>query len=214
MHHIESPAMIGLCRQCNVRDIDTLIAIVSVIRPGAANEDKKREFTRRYQGLSPITYPHPSLESCLRSTFGLVVYEEHILQICEAFAGLPGGRADVLRRALGKVKPEVIAEIDREFAASARARGHSEEDIARVWQRVTGFQGYAFCKAHSTAYGVETDQKRVAEAPFPRRLHGGGAHEWQRFLRPAGLCAGMPSAGSAVAAAVGERTGTRVSAGE
>ena len=97
VHHIESPAMISLCKMCNVRDIDTLIAIVSVIRPGAANESKKMEFARRYQG-SPVHYPHPSLESCLHSTFGLVVYEEHILQICEAFAGLPPGRADILRR--------------------------------------------------------------------------------------------------------------------
>ncbi len=53
VHHIESPAMISLCKMCNVRDIDTLIAIVSVIRPGAANESKKMEFARRYQGLSP-----------------------------------------------------------------------------------------------------------------------------------------------------------------
>jgi DNA polymerase-3 subunit alpha len=82
----------------NVKEIDGLIAIVSVIRPGAANESKKLTFTRRYQGMEPVTYPHPSLESCLRSTYGLVVYEEHILQICEAFAGLPPGRADVLRR--------------------------------------------------------------------------------------------------------------------
>src|SRR5439155_5234318 len=79
VHHIESPAMISLCKMCNVHDIDTLIAIVSVIRPGAANESKKMEFARRYQGLSPVRYPHPSLESCLRSTYGLVVYEEHIL---------------------------------------------------------------------------------------------------------------------------------------
>ena len=106
VHHIESPAMLSLCKMCNVRDIDTLIAIVSVIRPGAANESKKMEFARRYQGLSPVRYPHPSLEPCLRSTYGLVVYEEHILQICEAFAGLPPGRADILRRALGKEKTE------------------------------------------------------------------------------------------------------------
>ena len=124
VHHIESPAMTSLCRQCNVRDIDTLIAIVSVIRPGAANEGKKLAFTRRYQGLEPVTYPHPSLEPVLRDTFGLVVYEEHILQICEAFAGLPPGRADVLRRALNKQKRAVIAEIQEEFFASARARGH------------------------------------------------------------------------------------------
>ena len=94
-----------------MREIDGLIAIVSVIRPGAANESKKLAFTRRYQGLEPVTYPHPSLEPCLRSTFGLVVYEEHILQICEAFAGLPPGRADVLRRALEKQKRAVVEEI-------------------------------------------------------------------------------------------------------
>ena len=65
VHHIESPAMTGLCRQCNVREIDGLIAIVSVIRPGAANEGKKLAFTRRYQGLEPVAYPHPSLEAVL-----------------------------------------------------------------------------------------------------------------------------------------------------
>src|SRR5208283_335482 len=139
VHHIESPAMTSLCRMCNVREIDGLVAIVSVIRPGAANEGKKRAFTRRYQGLEPVTYPHPSLEPCLRSTFGLVVYEEHILQICEAFAGLPPGRADVLRRALVKQKRAVVEEIGREFAACAQGRGHDAAKIAEVWGLVTGF---------------------------------------------------------------------------
>ena len=167
VHHIESPAMTGLCRQCNVRDIDTLIAIVSVIRPGAANEGKKLAFTRRYQGLEPITYPHPSLEPVLRDTFGLVVYEEHILQICEAFAGLPPGRADVLRRALNKQKRVVIEEIQKEFVASAAARHHTPEKIEEVWGLVTGFAGYAFCKAHSTAYGVEAYQSAWLKRNFP-----------------------------------------------
>ncbi|MGA9779323.1 MAG: DNA polymerase IV [Limisphaerales bacterium] len=167
VHHIESPAMTGLCRQCNARDIDTLIAIVSVIRPGAANEGKKLAFTRRYQGLEPITYPHPSLEPVLRDTFGLVVYEEHILQICEAFAGLNPGRADVLRRALNKQKLAVIAEVQKEFSSSARARGHSPEKIEEVWRLVAGFAGYAFCKAHSTAYGVEAYQAAWLKRNYP-----------------------------------------------
>jgi len=167
VHHIESPAMTSLCRQCNVRDIDTLIAIVSVIRPGAANEGKKLAFTRRYQGFEPITYPHPSLEPVLKDTFGLVVYEEHILQICEAFAGLLPGRADVLRRALNKQKHAVIAEIQSEFFLSARARRHDEEKIVEVWGLVTGFAGYAFCKAHSTAYGVEAYQSAWLKRNYP-----------------------------------------------
>ena len=158
VHHTESPAMTSLCRMCNVKEIDGLVAIVSVIRPGAANEGKKASFTRRYQGMEPITYPHPSLEACLRSTYGLVVYEEHILQICEAFAGLPPGRPDVLRRALNKQKHAIIEEIRGEFFASALARGHSLEKTVEVWGLVTGFAGYAFCEAHSTAYGVEAYQ--------------------------------------------------------
>ena len=170
VHHIESPAMISLARMCNVRDIDCLIAIVSVIRPGAANGSKKTQFARRAQGLEPVEYTHPSLATALRSTFGVVAYEEHILQICEAFAGLPPGRADVLRRALVKVKPAVIEEIGREFVIAARNLGRAEADIVAVWNLISGFQGYAFCRAHSTAYGVEAYQgawlKRYHPAEF------------------------------------------------
>ncbi|MGC3956984.1 MAG: DNA polymerase IV [Verrucomicrobiota bacterium] len=170
VHHIESPAMTSLCRQTNVRDIDTLIAIVSVIRPGAANEGKKLSFTRRYQGLEPITYPHPSLEPVLKDAFGLVVYEEHILQICEAFAGLNPGRADVLRRALNKQRRKTIEEIRLEFFASAKERGHTDEKIIEVWELVAGFAGYAFCKAHSTAYGVEAYQSAWLKLHYPAQF--------------------------------------------
>ncbi len=173
VHHIESPAMISLCRMCNVRDVDGLVAIVSVIRPGAANELKKTHFTRRYQGLEPIRYAHPSLEPCLRDTFGMVVYEEHILRICEAFAGLPPGPADVLRRALGKDQDKRIEEIREEFFRCARARGHAESVIAEVWKLVDGFRGYAFCKAHSTAYGVEAYQSAWLKRYYPVEFMAG-----------------------------------------
>ena len=184
VHHIESPAMTTLHRMTNVREIDGLIAIVSVIRPGAANESKKLSFTRRYQGTEPVTYPHPSLEACLRSTFGLVVYEEHILQICEAFAGLPAGRADVLRRALVKQKRATVAEIGGEFAAAARARGQDEAKIAEVWGLVTGFSGYAFNKAHSTAYGVEAYQAAWLKRYHPAEFMAGVLTHGKGFYHP------------------------------
>jgi DNA polymerase III alpha subunit len=184
VHHIESPAMIGLCRQCNVRDIDGLVAIVSVIRPGAANQGKKQSFARRYQGLEPITYPHPSLEPCLKSTFGLVVYEEHILQMCEAFAGLPAGRADVLRRALAKSKEPLIEEIRCEFFSCAKARGHDDEKIGEVWGLVRGFAGYAFCKAHSTAYGVEAYQSAWLKCYFPVEFMAAVLSNGKGFYHP------------------------------
>jgi DNA polymerase III alpha subunit len=176
--------MISLCRMTNVREIDGLIAIVSVIRPGAANEQKKVKFTRRYQGLEPPDYPHPSLERCLRSTFGLVVYEEHILQICEAFAGLNPGRADVLRRALVKRKWEVVKEIGREFVSAARARGHGKDKIREVWELVTGFNGYAFCKAHSTAYGVEAYQSAWLKRYFPEEFMAAVLTNGKGFYHP------------------------------
>jgi DNA polymerase III alpha subunit len=169
---------------CNVRDIDTLIAIVSVIRPGAANESKKMEFARRYQGLSPVCYPHPSLESCLRSTYALVVYEEHILQICEAFAGLPPGRADILRRALAKDKTDLIVQIQTEFADCARKRGRTESEIAEVWDLVAGFRGYAFCKAHSTAYGVEAYQSAWLKRYFPAEFMAAVLTNGKGFYNP------------------------------
>ena len=184
VHHIESPAMTSLCRQCQVRDVDTLIAIVSVIRPGAANEGKKLAFTRRYQGLEPITYPDPSLEAVLSDTFGLVIYEEHILQICEAFAGLPPGRADVLRRALNKHKRPVIAEICREFIQSATARGHTQAKIEEVWGLVTGFAGYAFCKAHSTAYGIEAYQSAWLKRYYPAEFMAAVLSNGKGFYDP------------------------------
>jgi DNA-directed DNA polymerase III PolC len=184
VHHIESPAMTSLCRMCNVREIDGLVAIVSVIRPGAANEGKKLAFTRRYQGMEPVVYPDPSLETCLKSTYGLVVYEEHILQICEAFAGLPAGRADVLRRALTKYKQKVIDEMHAEFIASAKARGHAPEKIAEVWELVTGFSGYAFCRAHSTAYGVEAYQSAWLKKYFPAEFMAAVLSNGKGFYDP------------------------------
>jgi DNA-directed DNA polymerase III PolC len=184
VHHIESPAMVSLCHRCNVRDIDGLIAIVSVIRPGAANEQKKVRFTRRYQGLEPVTYPHPSLERCLKSTYGMVVYEEHILQICAAFAGLSPGRADVLRRALGKYKQSVIEEIRHEFVVAAKARGHSDDQIAEVWSLISSFAGYAFCKAHSTAYGVEAYQSAWLKKYFPAEFMAAVLSNGKGFYHP------------------------------
>ena len=184
VHHIESPAMISLCKMCNVRDIDTLIAIVSVIRPGAANESKKSEFALRYQGLHPVYYPHPSLENCLRSTFGLVVYEEHILQICENFAGLTPGRADVLRRALAKEKDAQVSQIKSEFRDCAQRLGRSPEKIEEVWNLVTSFRGYAFCKAHSTAYGVEAYEAAWLKLHYPAEFMAAVLTNGKGFYSP------------------------------
>lgn len=154
--HIESPNMVNLLVLTNCRDIDCLTAIESVIRPGAANEGRKAMFARRHQGLEPVTYVHPSLEPLLADTYGLLVYEEHILLVANGFAGMNWGRADMLRRLLVKNRDHGrIDAMGEEFRECARRMGHRENEIEAVWAMLREFAGYIFNKAHSAAYAVE-----------------------------------------------------------
>ena len=154
--HIESPAMTSLLVMTNCRDIDCLTAVESIIRPGAANEGKKRAYARRHQGLEPVTFAHPSLEPLLADTYGLMAFEEHILLVANGFAGMPWGRADLLRRALVKNRDRALIEkLGEEFREHARHLGRTEEEIANVWRLLRDFAGYMFNKAHSAAYAVE-----------------------------------------------------------
>jgi error-prone DNA polymerase len=166
-HHIESPAMTSLARMSGVRAIDQLIAIVSVIRPGAANSLRKEQFARRARGEEPVRYAHPSLEPVLRSTYGVVAYEEHVLQICEVFAGWDAGRADILRRMLVKDRMANVETWRAEFATAARRQGRSEAEISVVWDLLMQFRGYAFCRAHSTAYGLEAYEAAQLKRYWP-----------------------------------------------
>jgi DNA-directed DNA polymerase III PolC len=166
--HIESPAMTSLLVMANCRDIDCLTAVESIIRPGAANEGKKRAFARRHQGFEPVSYVHPSLEPLLADTYGLMAYEEHILLVANGFAGMPWGRADLLRRALVKNKDRrKIAELGAEFRARALDGGRAVEEIEAVWKMLEAFAGYMFNKAHSAAYAVEAFEGAYLKTRYP-----------------------------------------------
>ncbi len=166
--HIESPAMTSLLVMANCRDIDCLTAVESIIRPGAANEGKKRAFARRHQGFEPVSYVHPSLEPLLADTYGLMAYEEHILLVANGFAGMPWGRADLLRRALVKNKDRrKIAELGVEFRARASECGRAVEETEAVWKMLAEFAGYMFNKAHSAAYAVEAFEGAYLKTRYP-----------------------------------------------
>jgi DNA-directed DNA polymerase III PolC len=216
-HHIESPAMTSLARMSGVRAIDQLIAIVSVIRPGAANSLRKEQFARRARGIEPVRYAHPSLEPVLRSTYGVVAYEEHVLQICEVFAGWDAGRADILRRMLVK---NLMANVDawrEEFATAARGQGRTDAEITAVWDLLMQFRGYAFCRAHSTAYGLEAYEaaqlKRYHPAEFLASVltHGKGFYSRLFYTieaRRLGISFGGPSVDREVRRFAVEKGGT------
>ncbi len=185
VHHIESPAMTSLLVQSHCRDMRCLCAIVSVIRPGAADESKKLAFTRRHQGFEPPRFPHPDLVDCLRDTYGLLVYEEHILMVAHRFAGMNLGRADVLRRELVKMKsPGRLVELGREFVACALARGRSEEETRQVWDTLVRFHGYMFNKAHSASYAVEAFQGAWLKARWPAEYMAAVLDNQRGFYSP------------------------------
>ena len=167
VHHIESPAMTSLLQQCNCRDIDCLTAIVAIIRPGAANQGKKEVFARRHAGREAPTYAHPSVRPVLEKTYGLMVFEEHILQIATEFAGLNLGEADVLRRALNKENRAMITEMGKKFVDNALRLGRTPAEIKAVWELVSGFSGFMFNKAHSAEYAVEAFQGAWLKLRWP-----------------------------------------------
>jgi DNA-directed DNA polymerase III PolC len=154
--HIESPAMTQLLALCGCDSLDCVVACVSVIRPGAANEHKKTAFAKRHLGMEPVTYAHPVLADVLADTYGLLVYEEHILWVAHRFAGMDWGRADLLRRILiRKREDNELAMLEGLFRAGARQLGRDEAAIDTVWSELRDFSGYMFNKAHGAAYAVE-----------------------------------------------------------
>lgn len=167
VHHIESPAMTSLIKQCNTREIDGLTTIVAIIRPGAANQGKKDAYARRYQGFERPTFSHPALVPVLEKTLGLMVFEEHILQVAVEFAGMNLGRADVLRRALNRENRALIRELKGEFVRCARRKGRAQKEIDAVWPMLEGFAGFMFNKAHSAEYAVEAFQGAWLKRRFP-----------------------------------------------
>ncbi|MCC5790366.1 MAG: DNA polymerase III subunit alpha, partial [Opitutales bacterium] len=166
--HIESPAMTGLLQLCRCGDIDALVAAVSVIRPGAANEDKKQKYARRYLGQEEAVYAHPDLEPILGDTYGLLVFEEHIIRVAHEWAGMDLGRADRLRRTLVRKKASDLVELEHEFRKQAlEVKGRTEAEVEQIWRMLVEFSGYMFNKAHGAAYAVEAYQGAWLKYHYP-----------------------------------------------
>ncbi len=183
--HIESPAMTSLLKLCRCDDIDCLVATVSVIRPGAANEDKKTKFARRYLGLEKPEYVHPDLEDVLEDSYGLLIYEEHILLVSNRFAGMDFGTADLLRRILiKKTDDDAMDELEAVFRSCARRKGRTESEIDRVWHELRDFSGYMFNKAHGAAYAIEAYHGCWLKYHWPLHFLAAVLNNQRGFYRP------------------------------
>jgi error-prone DNA polymerase len=183
--YIESPAMRGLLKKLRCNNYLSLVAASSIIRPGVAQSGMMREYIKRFHDQRNVKYLHPIFEEQLKETYGVMVYQEDVIKIAHHFAGLTLSSADVLRRAMsGKYRSrEEFEKITRTFFTNCRERGYSESLTHEVWRQMSSFAGYAFCKAHSASYAVESYQSLYLKTNFPNEFHVAVINNFGGFYR-------------------------------
>ena len=164
---VESSGMKDLCSRLQPSSVGDLTAINALYRPGPLGSGMVDDFIDRKHGRKPIEYELPELEPILKDTYGVILYQEQVMQIARTLAGYSLGQADMLRRAMGKKKPEEMAYHREIFLKGARERNIPEEKAESVFNLMAKFAEYGFNKSHSAAYAVLTYQTAYLKAHYP-----------------------------------------------
>jgi len=162
---LESSGMRDLLRQLRPNRIEDIIALVALYRPGPMQLIP--DFIERKHGRTKVTYDHPLMEEILKDTYGIMVYQEQVMRIASDLAGFSMGEADILRRAMGKKNPELMAEQRKKFVSGALAHGVPEKKAERIFGFMEQFAGYGFNKSHSAAYAIIAYQTAYLKANYP-----------------------------------------------
>ncbi len=163
---LESAGMQDLCRNLGVETIEHIIALVALYRPGPMQFIP--QYIARKKNEEETIYDHPKMEPILSETYGIMVYQEQIMQVVQALAGFSLGGADILRRAIGKKKVDVMAEQREKFIAGCKTASDIDAELAdKIWEKIKIFAGYGFNKSHSAAYGVVSYQTAYLKANYP-----------------------------------------------
>ncbi len=166
--YVESPGMRNLLQTLVSDDFETLVAASSIIRPGVSNSGMMRSFIKRYLGKEPTRYLHPKLESILKSTYGIMIYQEDAIQVAHAIAGMTLGEADNLRKCMSKKRDWERIETYRERFISGSVNRDIDLTIAKeIWRQMESFAGYAFCKAHSASFALVSYRAAYLKAHYP-----------------------------------------------
>ncbi|MGH2441769.1 MAG: DNA polymerase III subunit alpha, partial [Chloroflexota bacterium] len=152
-------------------EFEHVIALLALYRPGPMEYIPK--FAARKNGESEVFYDHPALEEVLRDTYGIVVYQEQVMKLAVLIAGYSMAEGDLLRKAMGKKKPEELAKHRQQFIERAGALGTERQVAEQLFNIIEPFAGYAFNKAHSAAYAVITCQTAYLKAKYPRQYLAG-----------------------------------------
>lgn len=149
----ESSGFTSLLMQLHPERFEDLIPMVALYRPGPLGSGMAEDFIKRKHGKIPVEYPHPSLEPILKETYGVILYQEQVMQIASVMGGFSLGQADMLRRAMGHKEPEILQQNRETFVDGAVANGVDDRTANYVFDLMVHFAGYGFNKSHSVCYG-------------------------------------------------------------
>src|SRR5579862_9493120 len=164
---IESSGMQQLFKDLKADCFEDIVAAVALYRPGPLGAGMVTNFVNRKHKREAIAKMHPLVDELLVPTYGVVVYQEQVMQIAQALAGYSLGGADLLRRAMGKKKPEEMAKQKSDFIDGAKQKQVAEADAERSFALLEFFAGYGFNKSHSAAYALLTYQTAWLKAHYP-----------------------------------------------
>lgn len=163
---MESSGMQNLCRQFNISNIDEIVALIALYRPGPM--EWIPDYIKGKNDPSSISYPHKLLEKTCEETYGIMVYQEQVMEAAKIIAGYSLGQADILRRAMGKKKPEEMEKQREVFIAGAKATNNIDEKKAlEIFGILEKFAGYGFNKSHSAAYAILSYRTAFLKANYP-----------------------------------------------
>ena len=164
---LESRGMKELIHRLQPDCFEEIIALVALFRPGPLQSGMVDDFIDRKHGRAKVEYPHPDLEPILKPTYGVILYQEQVMQIAQVLANFTLGAADLLRRAMGKKKPEEMAMQRAIFTEGAAARGVDPTVATNIFDLMEKFAGYGFNKSHSAAYALVAYQTAWLKAHYP-----------------------------------------------
>ncbi|WP_280485032.1 DNA polymerase III subunit alpha [Nocardia farcinica] len=174
---LDGSAMRDLLRRMQPTGFEDIVAVLALYRPGPMGMNAHNDYADRKNGRQEVKPIHPELEEPLKDiladTYGLIVYQEQIMQIAQKVAGYSLGRADILRRAMGKKKAEVLEAEFEGFEAGMLENGFSKPAIKALWDTILPFAGYAFNKSHAAGYGLVSFWTAYLKANYPAEYMAG-----------------------------------------
>jgi DNA polymerase-3 subunit alpha len=164
---LESEGMKKMLRKIQPSDFSDLVASVALYRPGPLQNIDQDEFALRKKGKMDAQYPHPKLKPVLEETYGIMLYQEQVMKIANILAGFSLGEADILRKAMGKKKMDVMQSMEEKFIEGCIKNGLSKNQAEDIFERMSSFARYGFNKAHSVSYAEIAYETAYLKAHYP-----------------------------------------------